>query len=116
MYEAKNAALEVPRLAILFERERTGTLSKTSQRCSHSGEQVIEDNFLSCCLGVKCKECSHLKALDAAKLTSDQIDWIKAWTCTGHILSKGGEMAGEGFITTVDERMFWDGVYESLSS
>jgi len=27
----------------------------------------------------------------------------------------GGDVAGEGFITTVDDRMYWGNVYESLS-
>jgi DNA-directed RNA polymerase subunit E'/Rpb7 len=27
----------------------------------------------------------------------------------------GGDMAGEGFILTTDDRIYWDSVYESLS-
>lgn len=49
-------------------------------------------------------------------MTPEQRDWIKAWTCVGHILANGGDVAGEGFIMTVDDRMYWDGVYESLAS
>ena len=116
MYEAKSAAGEVPRLALLFSREREGKLTKTFRRCSCCPDQKhVVDNHLTCCLGVECRKCPHLAALDKAKLSPDEIDWIKAWTCAGHILACGGDMAGEGFILTVDDRMYWDSVMESLS-
>lgn len=46
----------------------------------------------------------------------EQRDWIKAWTCVSHILANGGDVAGEGFLTTVDDRMYWDSVHESLAA
>lgn len=117
MYEAKTAADEIPRMALLFSMERQGKLTKVTTGCSCcAGGKHIEDNHLSCCLGVKCRECEHLLALDKAKLPLEQIDEIKAWTCGAHILSSGGDVIGEGFLLTVDDRMYWDGVYKSLSS
>lgn len=116
MYDAKHAAQELPRLALLFKKEREGTLAKTFRKCACCSEQKhIEENFLTCCKGVKTKECAFLIGLAKAEIPEEQKDWIKAWTCMAHILSDGGDMAGEGFITTVDDRMFWDGVHESLT-
>ncbi|MDE2101187.1 MAG: hypothetical protein KGL39_28335, partial [Patescibacteria group bacterium] len=117
MYAAKEAAGEVPRLALLFAKERLGQLCKTFRRCSCCSDQKhVVDNHLTCCLGVECRKCPHLAALDKAELPPEQRDWIKAWTCAGHILTGGGDMAGEGFLMTVDDRMYWDSVHESLAS
>ena len=115
MYDAKHAAEEVPRLAALFQMEREGKLTKVHRQCSHSEAQPVENNHLSCCLGVKCKECPHLQALDKTSCSPKSKDWIKSWTCVAHILSKGGDLAGEGFLMTVDDRMYWDSVYTSLA-
>lgn len=115
LYDAKTAAQEVPRLALLFDHERNGKLKKVHRQCSHSKLQEVVDNHLTCCLGVECRKCEHLLDLEKAKLTPDQIDWIKAWTCMGHILSNGGDHAGEGFILTTDDRMYWDTVYDHLA-
>lgn len=116
MYEAKDVAGEVPRLARLFALERTGGLTKTHQQCSHSASEPVPGNHLSCCLGVKCGECPYLKALDSARLTPEQIDEAKAWTCATHIISKGGDTAGEGYILTVDDRMFWNRIYANMAA
>lgn len=64
---------------------------------------------------MECRKCPHLAALDKAEMEPEKRDWIKAWTCVGHILSKGGDVAGEGFLTTVDDRMYWDSVHQSLA-
>lgn len=116
MYEAKSAMDEVRRLPLLFKREREGTLAKAHQQCSHSEPVAVPDNHLTCCLGVKCATCPHLKALEAAKLTPEQIDHAKAWTCVAHILTKGGDVAREGYILTVDDRMFWDRTYANMAA
>lgn len=116
MYGAKSAALEIPRLALLFSQEREGKLAKTFKKCScRHHEKHVADNHLTCCLGVECRKCPHLQALDKAKLKPEQIDWIKAWTCAGHIQSKGGDIAGEGFILTEHDKMFWSSVHQSMS-
>jgi hypothetical protein len=118
MYEAKTAAGESERLPKLFERERLGMLSKVFRPCAccSNGKHVV-DNHLTCCMGIECRKCPHLLALDACTdLTPEQIDTMKSWTCIGHILSKGGDPMNEGYILTVDDRMFWDRVFESLAS
>ena len=117
MYEAKSLADEVPRLTMLFERERLGNLPDTFKACSFSESEPVPDNHLQCCLGVVCRDCDALKALDTAKLTPEQIDAAKAWTCAAHILSTEGFIdTSEGYILTADDRMYWDRVYQSLSA
>ena len=75
----------------------------------------VPENRLSCCLGVECRKCPELLALEKASLTPEQIDVAKAWTCVGHIASQGGDPMKKGYLLTVGDRMFWDNVYESLS-
>lgn len=113
MYAAKEVADEIPRMVLLFKSERTDQLPSTHKQCSHSESVEVEDNHLSCCKGVKCKECEHLIALEAAELSPDEIDTIKAWTCASHILSTGGDVAGEGYLLRVDDRIFWDNLYRN---
>lgn len=115
MHEAKTARDEIPRMELLFGKERKGELPKVSSGCScgHEGKP-IENNYLQCCLGKKTKECSHLLALENSDLQPEQIDHAKAWTCAAHILSSGGDVMGEGYLLTVGDRIFWDGVYQSL--
>lgn len=115
MYEAKTLADEVPRMALLFKMERENALPKMHKQCSHSEAQAVPDNHLKCCLGVVCRECPHLLSLEKAKATPEQIDQFKAWTCAAHIVGKGGDVSGEGYILTIDDRMYWDRVYSNLS-
>lgn len=118
MYEAKTAADEIPRLAMIFKMERENMLPKVMQACSHSEPVPVPENYLTCCLGVKCRECPALLGLDKAKLTPDEIDLAKAWTCAAHIISETGKRlvdTSEGYILTVDDRMYWDRVYEHLA-
>lgn len=116
MYEAKAAASEVPRLTLLHKMERCGELAKVHRQCSQSEGEAVPENHLTCCLGVKCRECPELLALDAMEATPEAIDEAKAWTCAAHIITKGGDFANEGYLLTVDDRMFWNRVYESLSA
>jgi len=115
MYEAKELANEVPRLALLFKMERLGTLPKLHKQCSMSPVEPVEDNHLTCCLGTECRKCEALLALEKAELEPEEIDQAKAWTCATHIVSEGGDQAREGYILTVDDRMFWDTAYHYLS-
>ena len=120
LYDAKTIADEVPRLAMLFELERTGTLPKIHQQCSMSEPFPIIDNHLSCCIGRKCKECPYLLILNDMECPPEQLDFIKAWTCATHILTEGAIHPNkfddsEGYILTVGDRRFWDNVYSSLS-
>lgn len=120
MYDAKQLADEVPRLVYLFALERQDKLPKLHRQCSHSSTEEVFDNHLTCCLGVECRKCEHLAALDKANLTPEQIDECKAWTCAAHILTEQGTQphidTSEGFILTTDDRMYWDRVYSSLAA
>lgn len=118
MYEGKSAAGELPRLIKLFALERTGQLPKIHRQCSRSQHEQIENNHLTCGLGMKCKECPELMALDSIKdATPDDIDTAKAWTCVAHILENARNCdTSEGYILRVDDRMFWDRVYANLSA
>lgn len=116
MYEAIDLFDEVPRMARLHGRERRGELTTTTRHCSFSPVEAVPDNHLTCCLGVKCRECPHLLALDKAELTPEQIDEAKAWTCASHIAASGGDVANEGYLLTVDDRMFWDRTHASLAA
>lgn len=117
MYDAKTTADEVPRMVMLFKMERESSLPSTHQQCSRSPVEKVPDNHLTCCLGTKTRECPHLLALEKiVRCTPEDIDTAKAWTCASHILSKGGDRMGEGYMLRVDDRMYWDRVYESLST
>lgn len=122
MYMAKDLADEVPRMALLHGMERRGELTKVHVQCHNaacdSTPQQVPDNHLRCGLGVECRKCPHLAALDGAKLTPEQVDYAKAWTCAAHMLADGkGEdhSGGEGWLTTVDDRMYWDRVYQNMA-
>lgn len=99
MYLAKSAADEVPRLAMLFDKDRR------------------EDLGLVCCLGVKCRECRFLAAVETDELQPQEIDLAKAWTCMAHILTCDGEWVdtSEGFIQTAGDRAYWSELYTSLA-
>ena len=116
MYEAKTMADEIPRMVKLFEMERTDSLPKTHQQCSQSQPMPVPDNYLTCCLGTKTKECPYLSALESTERAKpEDIDTIKAWTCAAHIVSKGGDMLREGYLIRVDDRIYWDNVYNNLA-
>lgn len=117
MYDAKKAADEVPRLALLFGMEREGKLAKVHHQCSRDTEGAqVPDNHLTCCLGVECRKCPHLLALDAVARPDEERDVMKAWTCAAHIIASGGDPANEGWVLTVDDAMYWHNVYASLAS
>jgi hypothetical protein len=116
MYEAMRLADEVPRMAMLFKAERESALPQTHQQCSMQAAVPVKDNHLACCLGVKTRECPHLLALEKIdRCTPEDADLAKAWTCGAHIVSQGGDHMNEGYLLRVDDRMFWDNVYDSLS-
>lgn len=116
MYDAKTMADEVPRMAMLFRQERENALPQTHQQCSMQAPVPVKNNYLTCCKGVKTRECPHLLALETIKrCTPADIDTAKAWTCAAHIVSTDGDIMGEGFLLRADDRMYWDNVYDSLS-
>lgn len=116
MYEAKDASGEVGRLAGLFLAEKGGRLPQTHQQCSRQApEPIAGGNRLVCCLGIECASCPYLQALDSIDSSPEKVAEMKAWTCVAHILSNGGDTAGEGYVLTTSDRMYWDRVYESLA-
>lgn len=118
MYNAKNAAKEVCRIARVFAAEREGRLTKVHKQCSMSEPVELKENFTTCVLGQKCRECPHLIAISAANMPIEQVDQAQAWTCVGHILQELGKQPhidiSEGFVLTEDDRMFWENVYDSM--
>jgi hypothetical protein len=131
MYEAKRAAAEVPRLALLFGMERRGELAKRHHQCSRDRAcEAVPDNHLTCCLGVECRACPHLAVINRittgrdysvrpsveAPIPDEQRDVIKAWTCATHILMRGGDRENEGYILTTDDQMYWKNLYASLAA
>ena len=116
MYEAKSMADEVPRMVMLFRQERESALPQTHQQCSMRAPVPVKDTHLTCCKGVKTRECPHLLALEKIeRCTPADVDTAKAWTCAAHIASTGGDIMNEGFLLRVDDRMFWDNVHASLA-
>lgn len=116
MYEAKTMADEVPRMVLLFKKERLGELRKSHKQYSMQQSEPILNSHLKCCLGVKCAECPELLALNnMERVTQEEIDTAKAWTCAAHIVSEGGDLMREGYLLDVSDRMYWDNVYENLS-
>lgn len=116
LYDAKTLADEVPRLVRLFKREREGNNPAMHQHCSLSQPEPVTDNHLTCCLGVECRACPELLALEQIDHgTPEEIDTARAWTCAAHIMSEGGDRLGEGFLLTVDDRMFWDRTYRNMA-
>jgi hypothetical protein len=113
MYEAKNAAGELPRIAYIFGQERRGELSTLHQQCSHTAPVPIPENYLMCCLGKRCSECPMLKGIEQMKGTDAEKDLAKAFTCVAHIVSQGGDMVNEGYIMDQSDRMFWRNVFEN---
>ncbi len=114
MYEGKRAHEESTRLIFLFQEERAGLLTKTHKQCSSSKEIPVENNHLTCCLGTKCADCPHLAAIESGRMSDLEKDTAKAWTCVSHILHSIGSGqhidTSEGYLQTVDDRMFWEGV------
>jgi hypothetical protein len=121
MYEAKHVADEVPRMTYWFKLERAGQMPALHRQCSHSHVEPIPDNHLTCCIGVECRKCEHLAAVEKADLPPEQIDEIKAWTCAAHILTEVGAHpnrydTSEGYVKTVGDTMYWERVYNSLAA
>ena len=122
MYSAKHLAEEARRLPRLFKAEREGTLRKVHHQCSYDKEgKSVPDNHLTCCLGVECRNCEFLRAIETPAIEPEMLDQIKAWTCIAHILHQNGASGdhvdmSEGMILTTDDRMFWDNVYESMAA
>ena len=113
MYIAKLVADEVPRMILLFEQERKG-LPTHYKMCAHdpSPATPLPDNHLRCHLGVECRACPHLAAIEANdRMPVEAKDEAKAWTCATHILLESKpdvyieEMLYDKSKAAFDERM-----------
>lgn len=88
MYDAKRISDEVPRMILLFERERTTGMPDKYKMCAFEAEATpLPDNHLRCALGQECRKCPHLAAIDRfPTMTPEAKDEAKAWTCATHFL------------------------------
>lgn len=88
MYTAKMISDEVPRMILLFERERKG-LATSYKMCGHDPSPPIPllDNHLRCALDKQCRKCPFLARIEAQEgMTNEAKDEAKAWTCATHVL------------------------------
>lgn len=89
MYTAKMISDEVPRMILLFERERTTGLATSFKACGHDPRPAtpLLDNHLYCTLGKQCRKCPFLARIDVnERMTPEAKDEAKAWTCATHVL------------------------------
>jgi hypothetical protein len=89
MYAAKSISDEVPRMVLLFERERTTGMPSSYKMCGHDPRPAtpLPDNHLACALGQECRKCPYLAAIDRSdRMTPEAKDEAKAWTCATHFL------------------------------
>lgn len=89
MYAAKSISDEVPRMVLLFERERTTGMPGSYKMCAHDPRPatLLPDNHLSCAFGQECRKCPMLAAIDRSdRMTPEAKDEAKAWTCATHFL------------------------------
>ncbi len=89
MYAAKSISDEVPRMVLLFERERTVGMPSAYKMCGHDPRPAtpLPDNHLACALGQECRKCPYLAAIDRCdRMTPEAKDEAKAWTCATHFL------------------------------
>lgn len=100
LYNVKSAAHEMYRLMYLWESDKA------------------TDTNLRCMLGVKCRDCGILQAVEGAMreeqiserpfkrdITDDDIKAAKVMTCLGHMLQTApGEYMGEGMIKSKADR------------
>lgn len=93
MYLAKMVSDEVPRMILLFERERIG-LATHYKMCGldPSPATPLPDNHLRCALETECRKCPYLAAIESAPdMSNEAKDEAKAWTCATHILQQSSE-------------------------
>lgn len=119
MYEAKQLSDEVPRMILLFEQERRG-LPGQYKMCAHDPAPPVQlpDNHLRCHLGVECRKCEHLAAIESAPgMTNEAKDEAKAWTCAAHILLESKpDTYIEGYLHDKSEAAFNERLARSLGA
>lgn len=118
MYLAKTMSDEVPRMVLLFERERAGQLPANFKLCGHDlrPATALPDNHLRCHLGQQCRKCEFLQAIESSKrMTPEAKDEAKAWTCATHIMraAPAGDYI-EQFLYEKSDDAFRDRMLESF--
>jgi hypothetical protein len=129
LYSFKSAMQTLPWLTRVIGMERQRTLPLVHQQCSHSPPEPIKEEFLTCSFGKKLRECPILQRLRDSisdqqqnayyrSIEPERVDELQAMTCVWHMLMghDGFVDWNEGAVQTVSDRMFWDRVYESLST
>jgi hypothetical protein len=89
MYNALKISDEVPRMTMLFKLEREHAMPSSFKLCAHDPRPAtpLPDNHLRCALGVECRRCEYLAAIDRSdSMTPEAKDEAKAWTCATHFL------------------------------
>lgn len=100
LYGIKSATYEMFRLMWLWEADRK------------------RDTGLKCALGVRCRDCSILKTIEASMIAEREprgilgpkeiwdkdIDAAKTLTCIGHVLGTAPDLHWEGLLATDDDR------------
>jgi hypothetical protein len=130
LYSFKAAMQMMPWLTAAIGRERRKQLPLVHQQCSHSPPEPIAEEYLTCALGQKLRECPILQRLADtfaewraksyySAITDEQVDAVKAQTCLWHMLmGNNGAFVDwmEGPVQTVSDRMFWQRVYDHMST
>ncbi len=118
MYTARTVADSVPRMVGQFERERQGQLPAAYKMCGHDPRPAkkLPDNHLRCALGVQCRKCPHLNAIDASeRMTPEAKDEAKAWTCMTHfLLESRPDVFVESILTDKSDDAFNERLGESF--
>lgn len=89
LYSAMKISDEVPRMVLLFQREREHGMPTSLKMCGHDPRPAtpLPDNHLYCELGQECRKCEYLAAIDRSeRMTPEAKDEAKAWTCATHFL------------------------------
>lgn len=112
MYAARAISDEVPRMVLLFERERTSGPPQSFKMCAHDPRPAtpLPDNHLRCALGQECRKCPHLAAIERSlTMTPEAKDEAKAWTCATHfLLESKPDVFFEGILFDKSDEAFND--------
>lgn len=119
MYHAKQISDEVPRMVLLFQYERERGMQQTFKMCAHDPRPATQlvDNHLRCGLGVECRKCPHLAAIDrSTTMTPESKDEAKAWTCATHfLLESPPDVFFEGILRDKSNDAFDDRMARSMA-
>lgn len=120
MYHAKAISDEVPRMVLLFQREREHGMPDSYKMCAHDPRPAkkLVDNHLRCALGHECRKCPMLAAIDRSQqMTPEAKDEAKAWTCATHfLLESQPDVYFEGILRDKSDDAFDDRLAESFGA